>query len=585
MSSTTASRRRITAFFSALAMIVSGAAATLATSPVPAGATPTEGCDVPFPVAELADGDLVTGLTVSSGTTPEPFSGEILGVLENGIAPGLDMVIARLESPALEAAGGIWQGMSGSPVYADDGRLIGAVAYGLAWGSSPVAGITPFADMERYLDTTTAPANIRIDDATARKIADETSVTKRQAGQGFAQLPMPRGVSGVRPPRLELTRRTRNGKRAYLPSGTYALGSASGESAAGIDTVVAGGNIAAVLSVGDVAEAGVGTATSVCGDRVVGFGHPMAFTGRTSLGLGAADAIYVQEDPLGVPFKVANLGEVGGTITDDRLAGIAGTFGQALTTVRFRSEVRYQGRDRVGDTDLFVADWLADIAFFGNIANHDRVIDAIQGGSETQSWRITGTDARGSQFTLRYTDRYRSGQAVVMPAAFHLPDLLWTLSTFPGVTVTSVTNRADVSPDTRKYRISRVHQKLRGRWVNRTWSTAKVKAGKRLKLRVRLVATDGSARNVRYQVKVPKRFAGHTGAVRLAGGDSSWDNFLFTSPDLETMRYDLRQRLRNDQVRLQLRVGRGPRKLDRVRDSAPLPLVVSGRTAMRVRVR
>jgi hypothetical protein len=36
--------------------------------------------------------------------------------------------------------------MSGSPVYAADGRLIGAVAYGLA-GASTIAGITPAADM------------------------------------------------------------------------------------------------------------------------------------------------------------------------------------------------------------------------------------------------------------------------------------------------------------------------------------------------------------------------------------------------------------------------------------------------------
>ena len=40
--------------------------------------------------------------------------------------------------------------MSGSPVYAADGRLVGAVAYGLA-GSSPIAGITPAAEMVKLL--------------------------------------------------------------------------------------------------------------------------------------------------------------------------------------------------------------------------------------------------------------------------------------------------------------------------------------------------------------------------------------------------------------------------------------------------
>ena len=56
---------------------------------------------------------------------------------------------------------------------------------------------------------------------------------------------------------------------------------------------------------GDVTMAGIGTATSVCGDRVVGFGHPMNWTGDTTLGLHPADAIYVQED-LVAGFKVAN---------------------------------------------------------------------------------------------------------------------------------------------------------------------------------------------------------------------------------------------------------------------------------------
>ena len=68
----------------------------------------------------------------------------MLGVLKDGVLPGIDMVMARLDSPTIQQVGGIWQGMSGSPVYAADGRLIGAVAYGFSFGASPVAGITPF---------------------------------------------------------------------------------------------------------------------------------------------------------------------------------------------------------------------------------------------------------------------------------------------------------------------------------------------------------------------------------------------------------------------------------------------------------
>ncbi|MCB0907999.1 MAG: hypothetical protein KDB63_12880, partial [Nocardioidaceae bacterium] len=119
------------------------ASLAVAVTGVVLGGTPTVGaasaatCDTPFPVADLVPHQAVTGLTVSAGTTPDGFTGEVLGVVKNGIAPGLDMVMVRLTSTEIDRVGGIWAGMSGSPVYADDGRLIGAVAYGLAWGPSP----------------------------------------------------------------------------------------------------------------------------------------------------------------------------------------------------------------------------------------------------------------------------------------------------------------------------------------------------------------------------------------------------------------------------------------------------------------
>jgi SpoIVB peptidase S55 len=88
-----------------------------------------------------------TGYTISSGTTPKPFTARVIGVLKDGIAPGLDMIIVETDSPAIRDAGGIWAGMSGSPVYTSDGRLLGAVAYGLSGAPSRIGGITPAEEM------------------------------------------------------------------------------------------------------------------------------------------------------------------------------------------------------------------------------------------------------------------------------------------------------------------------------------------------------------------------------------------------------------------------------------------------------
>ena len=107
-------------------------------------AAAAEDCTAPYPISALTVDQDVTGLTVTQGVTPTPFTGKVLGVLKDGVLPGIDMVMARLDSPTIQQVGGIWQGMSGSPVYGVDGRLIGAVAYGFSFGASPVAGITPY---------------------------------------------------------------------------------------------------------------------------------------------------------------------------------------------------------------------------------------------------------------------------------------------------------------------------------------------------------------------------------------------------------------------------------------------------------
>src|SRR5512144_311220 len=104
----------------------------------PAQSAPDASCPDAFPVSQDVRGLAVHGLTVTEGTKPEQFDGQVLGVLEDGIAPALPMIMVKVTSPNV-ADIGIWQGMSGSPVYAPDGRLIGAVSYGLSFGPSEVA--------------------------------------------------------------------------------------------------------------------------------------------------------------------------------------------------------------------------------------------------------------------------------------------------------------------------------------------------------------------------------------------------------------------------------------------------------------
>src|SRR4051794_16272220 len=163
--------RRVTA----VAMPGLIAAMVPALGPAPAQSAVSVECPEVYPVGSLHRDQAVTGLTVSHGTKPDGFTGKVIGVLNDGIMPGLDMIMVRLTSPEIDRVG-IWAGMSGSPVYANDGRLIGAVSYGLALGSSPVAGVTPYDHMDDHM-ADPMQDGIAVDRIAARQIARGSGVS------------------------------------------------------------------------------------------------------------------------------------------------------------------------------------------------------------------------------------------------------------------------------------------------------------------------------------------------------------------------------------------------------------------------
>jgi hypothetical protein len=517
----------------------------------------------------------VTGYTVSKGTTPQAFTGTVLGVLNDGIGPGHDMIMMELTSPAIDKVGGIWEGMSGSPVYAEDGTLIGAVAYGLAWGTTPIAGITPYEYMDDYLGSASFAGKVEVGSRAAQKLAATGEVTSQQAQQGFRELDVPMSISGVRASRLGAGKH-----RAYLVHGVSA-GAAADASAAGPDTLVAGGSIAAVQSAGDVTFGGVGTITAVCDGRVVAFGHPMAAVGDSSYGLGAADVVTVQDDPLGVPFKISNIGDIAGTIDSDRLEGIAGNLGEAPPSTSFSSTLSYNGNSRTGETDVYQPDVLADIAFYGQLGNHDAVLDHYTSGSETQDWVIEGTDENGQPFTINYGEHYQSSYDIAVEGSYPLADTLYAL-TNAGATVTSVTSTADVSDDDAVYKVKRVEQKVHGKWVNVTNRRAKVDSGDVLKLRALVVKGD-SSQYVDYSVTIPKKVSGGQGYLEMFGGGSQYLDTYGLDSTADVIKA-LNDDMSNDSVGATLKIrAKGGRFSDSFA-SDPLDLVVDGQKFVQIAV-
>jgi hypothetical protein len=549
-------------------------------------ATPSQAatgtCDTAYDVdGGFADNQPVHGLTVTHGTTPSPFSGTIIGVLHDGIEPGVDLVMASLDSPEIEQ-NGIWEGMSGSPVYDDaTGELIGAVAYTLAWGETQVAGITPYQDMQKYAGQ--PPATVNVPAYAARDIARQTSVTTAQASQGFAEVATPQLVSGLPQRVLDRATGSKHG-RAFLTRGV----SAAGQTAAGdvtVDDMVAGGNLVATLSTGDIIQAGLGTITSVCNGRVIGFGHPMNFVGRSSYGLAGADALYVQGDPLGASYKLANLGDVLGTVDQDRMTGISGPLGVTPPSFPITSVLGYTPTggstvSRTGTSDVQLPLAAAGTAFYELLANHQSVLDAYQPGSEEQSWTVQGhTDAGGFQFdgSNHYTDTYD----IAFGSVWDLPDLLWLLTNIDGVTIDSVDVHSDVTDDTTMLKIAGMQQRRGGEWRKLDQDhPALVKAGHTLTMR--LVFAGGTT-GKKFTVDVPAKAAGMR--ARLYANEAERYPFERSFPHrLGGVKKLVDTMQRNDQSQVQFLAFGEERSVRSSTLTPPQGTVIEGRTTVKVKV-
>lgn len=506
----TRSRRTVaTALAGALSVVAAGAltAAPARSVPAPADAQ----CPQTYPVADLVKGQAVDGLTVSSGSSPETFTGTVLGTVADGIGADLDLIVVRLTSPEIDRVGGIWQGMSGSPVYAADGRLIGAVSYGLAFGSSPVAGVTPADDMKALIGTaapsTAKPAQrVSLPAGLRARVAASGATTEREAGSGLERLAVPVGVSGLSSARLKKLSRVLDLGDVRL----YRSAAAAAAPASGPAEIFAGSNLAASYSYGDFSAVGTGTTTMVCDGVVVGFGHPFDFTGDTSLTMHGADAIYIQEDPLGAPFKVSNPTGPVGVIDEDRMAGIKGELGAAPAGTLVRTSVAGpHGRSRTGETRVTVPDFASTATALGFLANLDRVFDRTGKGSADVSFTISGRTASGSRFDLartnRYADGYDASYASIVEPANDVDALLG--NEFTGVTLDRVRIDARLYDQVRSFRVAKVQVKRHGAW--RTMgpeSTVRVRHGRRLLLRIVLASrrNELGSRVIATSLRVPR---------------------------------------------------------------------------------
>jgi hypothetical protein len=357
-----------------------------------------------MPIDEVKAGMVGVGRTVFEGVELSEFTVHILGTLRNVQGPKRDLILARLEGGPL-AKTGVAAGMSGSPVYVD-GRLIGAVAYSIGnFPTEAIAGITPIEEMKdaTALATRRSGEVARIElpitpESLARAMrrsyqrlapfashaADVRSLGVQPAeGARLATMLRPIAtpllMSGFEPETVDLLTSIFAGA-GFTPVAGAVGGRASAEERAALNGPLREGDAVGVALVGgDVEMGATGTVTHIDGDRVYAFGHPFFNMGPAALPMTRA-YVYAMLPSLMSSFKISTMGDVIGTVRQDRATAIAGTLGKGPATVPMTvtlnsdhggQKTRRTFSFQIG-TDQTFTPLLSYIALFNTLSGYER---------------------------------------------------------------------------------------------------------------------------------------------------------------------------------------------------------------------
>ena len=256
-----------------------------------------------FPIEEVQPGMVGVGKTVVRGTQIEDFAVEVLGTIPQS-APIHQLVMVRVSGDVIDQAGGIAQGMSGSPVYID-GKLLGAIGYGYSLTDHRIGLVTPAEAMFSIYDRLPAGGQLELP-------ADMKPLQTPIVTWGFH------------------SRAQQFLEEALAPLQLKTVPGVSGNSNADpVTPLQPGSTVAVQLLRGDFEVASFGTVTHVKDDgRFIAFGHPFTHKGNVSFFASTADVHYTMPN-LDFPFKIISTGSTVGGIFQDRAVGVGGVLGQS----------------------------------------------------------------------------------------------------------------------------------------------------------------------------------------------------------------------------------------------------------------
>jgi hypothetical protein len=451
--------KRIFALTFALALALSGLSASVFAQKAGTG---TSGGNDPrfFPLEDIRPGMKGTARTVFSGSEPEEFGVEILGVLPGYPAPRQSAIIARLSGKNVDRTA-VFAGMSGSPVYID-GKLIGAIAFSFPFAKEPIAGITPIKQMIDIFERGSGGRTQRPQEPRAVSFTQLASTEWKMnlpkpvvtgaplvasvsagsplislLGQQYQPIATPVVFGGISQESLQLfaPQLTANG---LLPvSGAGGAASITPLAPANEKTLAPGTSVSVQLVRGDYSIAASGTVTFRDGNRIYAFGHPFLSLGAAEMPMSEASVVTVIPNANN-SFKLSVPGQMVGSISQDRATGIYGQLGLAPKMIPVRINL-HTSRERTETynfevaSDSFLTPLLLNIAVYNTITSSERSV-----GDSTIS--VRGRINVVGQPPVEIDRRFSAGNSPVLAAgSIATPVSALLTSGFDNVQLSNVT--------------------------------------------------------------------------------------------------------------------------------------------------
>lgn len=419
--------------------------------------TNAAGTSALFPLEEVRPGLKGIARTVFSGSEPEEFGVEILGVLEGFTGPRQSTIIARLSGRNVDKTG-VFAGMSGSPVFIDN-KLVGAIAYSFPFSKEPICGITPIKQMidifERGAEKprtvegrAVSFANLASTDWKAvlpKQPIGATSLVAPVAtnsplaplmGQQIQPIATPVVFSGINQDTLSMFS-TQLGASGLLPvSGVGGAGKITPLERFDEKTLMPGTSVSVELARGDYSIAAAGTVTYRDGERIYAFGHPFLSLGGADMPMTESSVVTVIPNTFN-SFKLAVPGRMVGTISQDRATGIFGQLGHASRMIPVKLNLHTsRGQDEQFNfevvSDEYLTPLLLNLTVFNSIAARERSV-----GEATIS--INGSISVDGQAPIAVQRRFSAINAALMAAgSIAAPTQTLLSSGFDNVNIKSI---------------------------------------------------------------------------------------------------------------------------------------------------